>query len=129
MNTSLLRNFINPSQLSTMLECAEGEEAQFFIDKMEEIDNTIGKMGGYCSQDGKGGDAIVYLHYFYANYHWFITEKDMENPQQNFAFGFADMGCPELGAISISEVLSVGAELDLHFAPRKLSEVKTEYGY
>ncbi len=36
------------------------------------------------------------------------------------------MDCPELGYISIVEILSVGAELDLHFNVRTLGEVKAE---
>jgi len=100
MNTATLKDFINPSQLSTMVANTKGEEGEFFIEKIEELNNTINKMGGYGSQDGKGNDAIVYLHYFYGGFDWYITEKDtVEGEPQLQAFGYADMGFPELGII------------------------------
>lgn len=43
------------------------------------------------------------------------------------AFGLADLGYGgELGYISIVELLECGAELDLHWTPQTLAEVKRE---
>jgi len=43
--------------------------------------------------------------------------------EQLQAFGLADMGSPELGYISIVELLQKGVELDLHWTQKKLSEI------
>jgi hypothetical protein len=83
-------------------------------------------------QDGKGNDAIVYLHYFAGGEaNWWITEKDAGGPDdepgtgQVQAFGLADLGDGgELGYISIAEILECGGELDLYFRPTTLGEVK-----
>lgn len=78
-------------------------------------------------QDGKGLKAIAYLHYFTGNADWYITEKDMSDPDepgQLQAFGLANLGYGgELGYISIVELLKRGAELDYHFEPCPLDEI------
>jgi len=74
-------------------------------------------------------DPIAYLHYFYANADWYITEKDMEE-EQHQAFGYADlgMGFPELGYISIEELKSIPQiELDFHWKPIPLSNIKEKH--
>jgi hypothetical protein len=38
------------------------------------------------------------------------------------------MGYPELGYISIAELVANNVELDLYFTPRTLAEVKRERG-
>ena len=49
------------------------------------------------------------------------------------AFGIADLGMePELGYISIPELLEVGAELDLYHTPKTVAEIlgmEPELGY
>lgn len=123
----LLRNFLSDAQLSALGDAVYGEEGQWFIDKIAEIADRIRNMPKTYEQDGKGDEAVVYLHYFLNNMDWYITEKDMETEQYQ-AFGLADlgMGYPELGYISIEEITSAGAELDLHFEPKTLAEVKAQ---
>jgi hypothetical protein len=59
----------------------------------------------------------VWLHYFTHGGDYWITERDMASEQLQ-AFGLADIGYgPELGYISIVELLENGAELDLHYSP------------
>lgn len=56
---------------------------------------------------------------------WLLTELDPEDP--DIAFGLCDLGlgCPELGAVRISELESLRGKLglplerDLHFTPSK----------
>lgn len=63
---------------------------------------------------------------------WYIIEYD---PEEKIAFGYADlnMGFPELGYISITELeniqlpLGMKIERDLYWNPRPLSEVKKEH--
>lgn len=90
--------------------------------------------------DGMGDDAIVHLHYFGPGQcDWWITEKDVGDGagdySQHQAFGLARMHEPELGYISIEELVhTVPANplsiinLDFHFAPRPLRDVWAELG-
>lgn len=54
---------------------------------------------------------------------WLLTELDPENP--DIAFGLCDLGFPELGSVSISELesirlpLGLGIERDRHWSPKK----------
>ena len=122
----LLRKFISESQIQTMAAGAQGEEREYFIDAMLELRDTFNTMPKTYEQDGKGNEAVVYLHYFRGGMDWYITEKDMGDEQIQ-AFGLADlgMGFPELGYISIEELVENGIELDLHWAPKTLAEVKS----
>ena len=121
-----LRRFVSTQQLSVLGDACYGEEREWFIDTLVELAERILAMPKTYEQDGKGDDAIVYLHYFKNNMDWYITEKDME-VEQIQAFGLADlgMGSPELGYISIEELTEYGAELDLHWTPKTLAEVKS----
>jgi len=118
------RAFIGASQMAAISVCIRGEEGQFFKDKLCELSALISSMPKTYEQDGKGEDAIAYLHYFKGAADWYITEKDME-AEQHQAFGLADLGYGgELGYISLVEILGAGAELDLYFKPRTLAEIK-----
>ena len=128
-----LQPFIGRAQLAAVRDGLRGEEKQFFIDKMNELAAIVTGMPKTYEQDGKGDDAIVSLHYFTGGGNWWITEKDAETPDepgQHQAFGLANcFGGPddqdaELGYISIVELLAAGAELDFHFRPRTLRELK-----
>lgn len=125
-----LDQFICPNQLKTMVSLCRGEEGQFFINKIIEISGIINGMAKTYEQDGKGDDAIVSLHYFKGNGDWYITEKDVETedePGQHQAFGIAGIGYgAEMGYISIVELLENGVELDLHFKPCTVGELKTK---
>lgn len=121
----LIHNFIGESQVEVMAAAARGEEREFFIDKMLELAELLETMPKIYEQENKGDEAIVSLHYFMGNMDWFITERDMGDSQYQ-AFGLADlgMGFPELGYISIAEITSSGAELDLYWTPKTLAQVK-----
>ena len=130
----LIAKFVSKNQiLALVLGAVDGEESDFFIEKGLEIAKTLKTMPKTYEQDGLGDKSIVHLHYFLGNADWYITEKDMgecpdskEVSEQLQAFGLADlgMGYPELGYISIEELKSVGAELDLYWTPKTLAEVK-----
>ena len=60
---------------------------------------------------------------------WYIVEKDAgaadDEPEdfQSQAYGLAIIHEAEMGYISIPEILSVGAELDLHWTPRSIESI------
>jgi len=121
-----MRGFIGTAQLSVIGELCWGEEKQWFFNKLVEMANIVQTMPTTYQTDGQGDLAVVQLHYFTAGADWYITERDCESEQLQ-AFGKADLGYGgELGYISIVELLEAGAELDLHWTPKTLSQVNAE---
>lgn len=125
-----LTPFLSGSQFKAIKIGAAGEEAQYFYDKMVEMADLVRTMPKTYEQDGKGGDAVAYLHYFKGGGDWYITEKDkgggdVENMQQQ-AFGLADIygDGGELGYISIQELVNNGVELDLHWQPKTIKQIR-----
>lgn len=119
-----LGQFIGPAQLSVLGNACRGEERQWFKAKLIEMAERVNTMPKTYETDGQGDKAIAYLRYFHsAGFEWFVTERDMEHEQLQ-AFGLADMGFPELGYISIQEIIDNGGELDLHFEPKSLAEIR-----
>ena len=90
------------------------------------------KLPKLYAQDGKGEEAIVYVHFFTTwNYwEWFITEY---NPETGEAFGLVKGDETEYGYISIKELEGythrngMKIERDKYFTPKTLSEVKSIY--
>lgn len=122
-----LRGFIGRAQLQTFGELCFGEEKQYFFDKLVEMAEVVETMPVTYQTDGQGDQAVVHLHYFTGGADWYITERDCETEQLQ-AFGLADLygDGGELGYISVVELLECGAELDLHFKPQTLREIKME---
>lgn len=122
-----VRPFLSSAQLSVMGDACRGEEKEFFMQKFIDLAQQIDTMPKTYEQDGMGDKAIAHLHYFIGASDWYITEKDMDGGVQQ-AFGYAilngDNECAELGYISIEEITRCGAELDLHFTPCRLAEIK-----
>lgn len=127
-----LQPFINEGQLIVMVEGATcGEEKEYFIEKIHEYAKRIDEMPHSYQTDGQGKNAIAHLHYFLGGCNWYITEKDMGcdtdeiKGVQHQAFGLADlgMGYPELGYISIDEIIKNGGEFDLHWTPKALKDI------
>ena len=124
-----IRPFLSSMQLSVMGDLSRGEEGSFFLQKFIDLQSQISTMPKTWEQDGKGDAAIAYLHYFIGGCDWYITEKDMDGGIEQ-AFGYAilngDDECAELGSSSIQEITAYGAELDLHFTPCTLGEIKAK---
>lgn len=123
-----IRKFVSRSQISTLANGCRGEEADWFKTRLIELADQFNTMPKTYEQDGKGDDAVAHLHYFNGNMDWYITERDMEDEQLQ-AFGLASLGfdTPELGYISILELIENRVELDLHFTPTTIGELKKRY--
>jgi len=121
---SNLKQFISRQQLNAIVRGCKGEEKEYFFDLAANLGKRFATMAKTYEQDGKGDDAVVYLHYFRGGMDWFITEKDMED-EQHQAFGMADIGYGgSLGYISLVELMENNIELDFHWTPKTLGEVK-----
>lgn len=118
-------HFIPLQQRRFIIECLDGEEREFFLNKMAELQDTIMAMPVTYQQDDMGDNAIVHLHYFTGGRNWYITEKDMEGDGTIQAFGKVDLGfASELGYISIAELVQINViELDLHWQKKTLAEI------
>lgn len=129
-DVEFLKNFMPAMELRTIVQNTNGEEGEFFVEKIQEMADRIRTMPKTYEQDGKGDGAVAYLHYFKGG-DWYITEKDAGSPDdevqgvQQQAFGLANLGYgAELGYISIEELINAGVELDLYFTPKPLREIK-----
>lgn len=125
-----LRGFVPAVQMAVIGSLCRGEEADFFRGKLVEFAERVAAMPKTYEQDGEGDDAVAYLHYFTGSGDWYITERDME-PDQHQAFGLVNLGYgAELGYISLVELCAIRSmEIDLHFEPTKLSEIKAAKGW
>lgn len=128
----IIQPFIGGPQLAVLkIASSKGEEKEFFIKMVEDLARRIDTMPKTYEQDGKGDESVIYLHYFIGGSDWWITEKDVgvpEDPGQHQAFGWAHICEFECGCISIPEILSVGAELDLYWDLKTVGELKKERG-
>lgn len=127
-NLNTLRPFLSVSQRLALRYACRGEECDYFFGLIQEYADRVSTMPKTYEQDGKGLDAIAYLHYFNGGMDWYITEKDMgdgsSDDAQHQAFGLAAIGYePELGYISIEELIENNVELDLHWTPKPLKEI------
>jgi hypothetical protein len=124
-----IRPFFSRPQLSGMVSACYGEEGDFFMQKIIDIEKLIASMPVTYEQDGAGDDAVVYLHYFHGSSDWFVTEKDVDGGVTQ-AFGYSvlngDVDFAELGYISIAELTCCGVEFDLYFTPSKLGVIKQQ---
>jgi len=60
-----IRPFLSHSQFSVMVSACSGEEGDFFRQKFTDLEKLIASTPVTYEQDGKGDNAIVYLHYFF----------------------------------------------------------------
>lgn len=115
------------AQGRAVAQLLKGEEGEFFRSKLDELLAIADAMPRSYETDGQGERAIARLHYFTGGCDWWITEldADADGEGQAQAFGMADTGNgPEVGYISLLELCGSRAELDLHWTPATLGEVK-----
>ena len=124
-----IKPFVGESQYSVLTHNYKSKSYEF-VDVVNELYSTITTMAKTYEQDGKGKDAIAYLHYFHGNSDWYILEKDIINEQVQ-AFGFvvlnSDYDMAELGYISIPELTALNVELDLYWDKTTLGEIKSKH--
>lgn len=122
-----LKDFIGPAQRQALIEGCQGEEGEWFSETLIMLAERIAKMPHTYAQDGLGDDAVVWLHYFHDSMDWYITEKDIDagGEGQIQTFGLADFGHGgKLGYISLDELIGAGVQLDMHFTPTTLRDVR-----
>ena len=110
---AILKTLIGPAQRAALWAALEGEERGHFADIVARLVATWQAMPATYATESQCRAAIAHLHYFLGGADWWIIEKDSapDSDGQIQAFGIADLGMgPELGYISIPELLEVGTE-------------------
>jgi len=123
---TILKTLIGPAQRAALWAALEGEERDHFADIVTRLVATWQAMPATYATESQGRAAVAHLHYFLGGADWWIVEKDSDPDKEGQiqAFGIADLGMgPELGYISIPELLEVGAELDFYYAPKTVAEI------
>ena len=125
-----MKHFMPRGQILALALMLKGEEkvgAAELILRNAEVIKTMPKT---YEQDGKGMDAVVYLHYFRGSVDSWITEKDMGDGTDELqlqAFGMTTLTGSkenaEMGYISIEELIENHVELDLYWEPKTIKEV------
>jgi len=126
-----LVHFMPKGERAALRLALRGEEGEYMAKIVMDMVERIKTMPKSYETDGQGDDAIVYLHYFGGSVDAWVTEKDVGSPDdevsgvQHQAFGLVSLGYdPELGYVSIQELIDSGIELDLYWTPKPLKEVK-----
>ena len=98
-------------------------------EQLENVKKALIDIPKLHKQDGKGQNAIVYLHYFVGGSDWFITEYDRENKE---FFGYAilngDVEMSEFGYMPTEFFKNADygmktPELDLYWKYKTLNEI------
>jgi len=107
-----------PIHQMKVLKSTNFSEMDDTITRINEAVFSVPKLYG---QDGVP-DKMIYLHYFYGNQDWYITEYDRNSHD---AFGYVNLGYgAEMGYMSIPEIVENGKiELDFYFEPTLWSEI------
>jgi len=123
----VLHPFLSVSQRLALNSALHGEEGSYFAETLIELAAQIQAMPSTYEQDGLGDQAVAHLHYFQGGMDFWITEKDMDGGVTQ-AFGLActtgDISDAEIGYISITEITRAGTEIDLHWEPKTLAEIR-----
>ena len=121
-----LRTITNRSQFAAVSAALRGEEGEHFAQIISRLHATWQTMPTTYATESQGRAAVAQLHYFLGGADWWIVEKDIDpdNAGQIQAFGIVDLGMgPELGYISIPEILACGAELDFYYTAQTVAEI------
>jgi hypothetical protein len=123
---STLVHFISVSQLCALQSNLKGEERQYFLSLLNDLEDKILKMPKPYETTEQGINALVSLHYFQGGSDWYIVEKDSSEEQLQ-AFGYAclngDKINAEMGYINIEELIKCDVEFDLYWEPTALRNV------
>ena len=129
---SQLRPYLFAGQLATLEQLSKGKEGEYFRGLVVALDAHIRSIPAMDQGPEVTNDSTVMLHYFYQGSDWYIFElQHVAEDDVVLGFGWAILGgdyqMAELGCISVSELLACGVELDLHFAPKTLGQVRLEH--
>lgn len=119
------RKYFSKMQLAIFQMIETTGDGAYVLEQVTKVVRVISTMPRtYATQEEE--DPVVYLHYFLGACDWWITELDIDGGVDQ-AFGMACLGDPfsaGLGYISITEIVTHRAEMDLYWVPKPLSEIQ-----
>jgi len=129
----LFEQFIGGHQRAVFRDCIRGEEKEFFQQKRAALCRILRTMPLTGETEKQEGSPVAYLRYFaggQAQFH--ITELDKGAPDDSpeqfqwQMFGLSDLfgDGGELGYICLPELHGCHAELDFHYTPQTLDELR-----
>ena len=122
-----LRRVIPIRQFQFLKTLLRGEEKEFFIDALTEIEFQYNDLPiiGTAGSDQPTDKAMAKIHLFGPSADWWIVEKP-SHPEEP-AFGIADLGYRELGYFQLDEIIRLpGIEIDLHWKPKTVQQILEE---
>lgn len=119
----MLQPYLNRNQRLGLIQMLCGEECAWYRQRMREMLNVISGIPAIYATDGQGESAIAHLHYFTPNADFYFIELDRESENLP-GFGLAIITDAELGYMNLMEVLANGGELDLHWKPLTIAEIR-----
>ena len=124
----VLATYMGRPQCVVLQSLMDGsEESGFFKEIAAHLRRSVEAMPTAGGQRLDEEAPMVYLHYFLgASDVWVLEKAEGGGVEQVFAFSLlnGDHQMAELGYVDLSELLLVGFELDFHFEPKPLSEVR-----
>ena len=121
----MLRPYLCRNQRLGLIQLLCGEERAWYRQRLREMLNIISGIPALYTTDGQGDAAVAQLHYFTPHADFYFTELDRESVDLP-GFGLAIITDAELGYMSLTEVLANGGELDLHWTPQTIGEIREE---
>lgn len=122
------------SQRRALSQTMGGEEGAAIAEIVIRAAKAYDEMPVTYAQDGKGDEAIAYMHYFIGGVDCWVIEKDVSGlpapGHYDQSFGLqcltGNIENAELGYVSLIELAEAGAELDLYWEPKTLKQIKQE---
>lgn len=112
---AICKKVIPPSQLKFTMELTQGEEEEFFKNKLKEIADTYRKINVNEELVNKDGTHNVGFRYFLGSTEIFLSEIDSEGIGFGYNILNGDLQMSEWGSTSLDEITSIPfIEMDYH---------------
>jgi hypothetical protein len=123
----LVRPYLGYPQQEALLYALQGAEAPAAAALLDQLVVTLQAMPHYLHTRALGGAALVHLHYFQGESHWYVTELDGEVKQAS-GYGFVvingDLQNADPQYIDIAYLVRYATELDLYWTPLTVGALK-----
>ena len=111
----LCKKVIPPSQFRFTMELTEGEEGEFFRNKMKEIADTYRRINTNSELTNEDGTHNVGFRYFLGDKEIFLSEIDSDGIGFGYNILNGDLQMSEWGSTSLEEIMKIPyIEMDYH---------------
>ncbi len=111
----ICKKVIPPAQFKFTMELSEGEEGEFYKNKMKEIADTYRRINVDNELINKDGSHTVGFRYFLGDTEIFLSEIDSDGIGFGYNILNGDLQMSEWGSTSLEEILSIPyIEMDYH---------------